>query len=96
MCPGRRRLKRSRLAVEKPRVPTSTDVITAGVYRLLSFMDAHSRFILHRELVLGGPGHGEHGSGDNVYLIRFHYLPPGAWDTPRWSDPRPTDTRKRS
>ncbi len=25
-----------------------------------------------------------HGSGENVYLIRFHYLPPGAWDTPRW------------
>jgi len=24
----------------------------------------------------------KHGSGDNVYLIRFHYLPPGAWDTP--------------
>ena len=24
-----------------------------------------------------------HGSGDQVYLIRFHYLPPGAWDTPR-------------
>jgi hypothetical protein len=24
-----------------------------------------------------------HGSGDNVYLIRFHYLPAGAWDTPR-------------
>jgi hypothetical protein len=23
-----------------------------------------------------------HGRGDNVYLIRFHYLPPGAWDTP--------------
>ena len=23
-----------------------------------------------------------HGSGDHVYLIRFHYLPPGAWDTP--------------
>lgn len=22
-----------------------------------------------------------HGSGDQVYLIRFHYLPPGAWDT---------------
>lgn len=29
-----------------------------------------------------------HGSGDNVYLIRFHYLPPGAWDT------RPSRTRK--
>ena len=26
-----------------------------------------------------------HGRGDNIYLIRFHYLPPGAWDTPRWS-----------
>ena len=25
-----------------------------------------------------------HGSGENVYLIRFHYLPPGAWDTPQW------------
>ena len=30
-----------------------------------------------------------HGSGDNVYLIRFHYLAPGAWDTPpRRSHPR--------
>jgi hypothetical protein len=24
-----------------------------------------------------------HGKGDKMYLIRFHYLPPGAWDTPR-------------
>jgi hypothetical protein len=23
-----------------------------------------------------------HGRGENVYLIRFHYLPPGGWDTP--------------
>ena len=22
-----------------------------------------------------------HGRGNNVYLIRFHYLPPGGWDT---------------
>ena len=21
-----------------------------------------------------------HGQGDNIYLIRFHYLPPGGWD----------------
>ena len=21
----------------------------------------------------------KHGRGQNVYLIRFHYLPPGAW-----------------
>jgi len=26
----------------------------------------------------------KHGSGKNVYLIRFHYLPPGAWDAPMW------------
>jgi hypothetical protein len=24
-----------------------------------------------------------HGRGDNVYLIRFHYLPPGGWDVQR-------------
>ena len=24
-----------------------------------------------------------HGRGRNVYLIRFHYLPPGGWDTRR-------------
>ena len=23
----------------------------------------------------------KHGSGDKIYLIRFHYLPPGAWHT---------------
>ena len=22
----------------------------------------------------------KHGAGDNVFLIRFHYLPPGGWD----------------
>jgi len=25
----------------------------------------------------------KHGRGDHVYLIRFHYLRPGAWDVPR-------------
>ena len=24
-----------------------------------------------------------HGSGEHVYLIRFHYLPPGGWDVPK-------------
>ena len=24
----------------------------------------------------------KHGSGDKVYLIRFHYLQPGSWYTP--------------
>jgi uncharacterized membrane protein YgcG len=26
-----------------------------------------------------------HGRGEQAYLIRFHYLPPGAWDGPRWT-----------
>jgi hypothetical protein len=25
----------------------------------------------------------KHGKGNRVYLVRFHYLPPGGWDTPR-------------
>ena len=25
----------------------------------------------------------KHGRGENVYLIRFHYLPPGGWDVRR-------------
>jgi len=25
----------------------------------------------------------KHGPGNQVYLIRFHYLPQGAWDTGR-------------
>ena len=25
----------------------------------------------------------KHGSGNKMYLVRFHYLPPGAWDRPR-------------
>jgi hypothetical protein len=30
----------------------------------------------------------KHGRGKNVFLIRFHYLPPGAWDTDRWKHPQ--------
>jgi hypothetical protein len=29
-----------------------------------------------------------HGKGNHVYLIRFHYLPAGAWDAPLWKFPR--------
>ena len=24
-----------------------------------------------------------HGRGDTIYLVRFHYLPPGGWDLPK-------------
>jgi|SRR5687767_7239809 len=36
-----------------------------------------------------------HGSGDKVYLIRFHYLPPGGWDVPRLSVPAKAKSRRR-
>jgi hypothetical protein len=29
----------------------------------------------------------KHGKGDNVYLVRFHYMPPGAVDPPRYVGP---------
>jgi hypothetical protein len=32
----------------------------------------------------------KHGRGDNVYLIRFRYLPPGAWDVQRTADSQPS------
>ena len=34
-------------------------------------------------------GVAKHGTGRNAYLIRFHYLPPGAWDGERWRHPAP-------
>jgi hypothetical protein len=38
----------------------------------------------------------KHGDGDNVYLIRFHYLPPGAWDVPRTPGEPRNDGRTES
>jgi hypothetical protein len=38
----------------------------------------------------------KHGKGDNVYLIRFHYLPPGAWDVPRTETGAPSSSRSRT
>ena len=38
-----------------------------------------------------------HGRGDNVYLIRFHYVPAGGWDVPRQSSPpRGKSTARRA
>jgi hypothetical protein len=28
-------------------------------------------------------GMAKHGKGDRVFLVRFHYLPPGGWDSSR-------------
>ena len=31
----------------------------------------------------------KHGKGENIYLIRFHYLQPGAWHVPAARSTRP-------
>jgi hypothetical protein len=28
----------------------------------------------------------KHGPGENIYLVRFHYLPPGGWEAARRAD----------
>jgi hypothetical protein len=35
-----------------------------------------------------------HGRGNRVYLIRFHYLPPGGWDTGPTPPSRPRPPRR--
>jgi len=47
------------------------DDITDDLARESGFADAQD--LLHTA---------SHGGGHNIYLIRFHYLPPGAWNTP--------------
>src|SRR6185369_45412 len=36
----------------------------------------------------------KHGSGKNIFLIRFHYLPLGAWDGERWKEAQKTGSRR--
>jgi len=35
----------------------------------------------------------KHGKGEKIYLVRFHYLRPGAWDAP--SQPPSNPARRR-
>ncbi|MFN7980906.1 MAG: hypothetical protein U0Q11_03535 [Vicinamibacterales bacterium] len=39
-------------------------------------------------------GVAKHGAGTNVYLIRFHYLAPGAWDVQTANDPGAVSAKK--
>ena len=53
-------------------VPIAIDDITYDLARESGFDSVEDLLAIAR-----------HGSGDQAYLIRFHYLPPGAWDSPR-------------
>ena len=50
-------------------VPIDIEDITDDLARESGFRDA-------KDLLKTA----KHGSGDRVYLIRFHYLPPGGWE----------------
>ena len=69
---GRYRMDEGHIVVDSIAPITVTDV-TYDLARESGFESANDLLRIAR-----------HGSGDNVYLIRFHYLPPGAWDTPGW------------
>ena len=53
--------------------PMTLDDITCDLARESGFESVHDLLAIAK-----------HGKGEQVYLIRFHYLPPGAWDSPRW------------
>ena len=36
-----------------------------------------------------------HGPGDKMFLVRFHYLPPGGWDAPPERRPALPASRRR-
>ena len=35
-----------------------------------------------------------HGSGEQMFLVRFHYLPPGGWDLPDRRRPRASGSKQ--
>jgi hypothetical protein len=51
--------------------PISIDDVTHDLARESGFDSVNDLLLLAR-----------HGRGDQAYLIRFHYLPPGGWDPP--------------
>jgi hypothetical protein len=68
---GRYRMDEGHIVVDSI-VPITVDDITYDLARESGFESVDDLLHIAR-----------HGRGDNVYLIRFHYLPPGAWDRPR-------------
>jgi hypothetical protein len=65
---GRYRMDEGQIVVDSI-VPMSIEDITHDLARESGFSSVGELLQTAR-----------HGSGDNVYLIRFHYLPPGGWD----------------
>jgi hypothetical protein len=67
---GRYRMEDGHIVVDSI-TPMAVDDVTYDLARESGFESADDLLRIAR-----------HGPGDNVYLVRFHYLPPGGWDTP--------------
>ena len=65
---GRYRMDDGHIVVDSI-VPISTTDITYDLARESGFPSVEELLRIAR-----------HGSGDKMYLIRFHYLPPGGWE----------------
>jgi len=65
---GRYRMDEGHIVVDSLTPMADTDV-TDDLARESGFENADDLLRIAR-----------HGSGDKMYLIRFHYLPPGGWD----------------
>jgi hypothetical protein len=70
---GRYRMEEGHVVVDSI-APITLDAVTHDLARESGFQTVDELLRIAK-----------HGSGKNVYLIRFHYLPPGAWDTPTWT-----------
>ena len=55
-------------------VPITLDEVTHDLARESGFQSVEDLLKVAR-----------HGKGDNIYLVRFRYLPPGGWDRPTTS-----------
>ena len=73
---GRYRMDEGHVVVDSI-APISIDDITYDLARESGFESVEALLEMAR-----------HGRGDNVYLIRFHYLPPGGWDIPKQNEPQ--------
>jgi hypothetical protein len=65
---GRYRMDDGHVVVDSI-TPITTDEITYDLARESGFESVEDLLQIAK-----------HGRGENVYLIRFHYLPPGGWD----------------
>ena len=85
----RGRIKSSVRIWQKPHVKAGGKYAMDDGHIIVDSIDAITRTQITHDLAREGGfesvddllGVAKHGPGDHIYLVRFHYLPAGAWDT---------------